>query len=497
MKHTVFKNKAVLSAILLLCVIAPTAMSCGSGDNKAGNETDAAQTQTEAVTETDEPSDRPALNLPDADYNGEALRILEYDIVDCVHHYDFYYDDKSAGELINDAIYARNLLIEDRYNCTIEVTNDNTPITTARNSIAAGSDDFDVMELYINNAMSMAMEGMFLNWYDLPHISMNESWWDQAIQRDLSLFNKIYVMTGDISVYDEELNYCVYFNKKVSVDFDMPDFYQMARDKTWTIDVMQEYGKTVSSDLNGDGVRDENDRFGILSDGGMLWLFYFTSGCNYVTLDENGEPHFTVESERGVSVCNRLTELFNDKDTMLWAGKCSNTWTTLDKVFMENRNLFRPGSIYDIIYYRNMEHDFGILPYPLYDENQDNYYHPIATQVCPGLCVPTTNGNVDKTALLLEALAYESRDTVTKAYYDLNLYTKMARDDESGEMLDIIFSTKRYDLGFVFDWGALTSQLQNLANSKKSLTTIWDACKKKAESKMQETLDFYRSNENN
>ena len=490
--------KKTLPACLLLCAMMTAAVSCGGGGDTTTTTpvTEAAGNDTAAVTEavTD---DRPALGLPEADFGGKPLRILGYELgVDCIHQYDFYYDEASAGDLVADAIHARNMLIEERYNCTIEVTNDKAPATTARNSITAGSDDFDVMELYINNAMSMAMEGMFYNWYDLPTVKMDAPWWDQAIQRDLAMFDKIYVMTGDISVYDEELNYCVYFNKKVANDFDIPDVYQMARDKKWTMAQMYELGKTVAADLNGDGVRDENDRFGILSDSGMSFLFYFTCGNNLVTLDDDGVPYFTIENQRTFDVCDYLVTFFKDTDNMLWASKCSETWTTLDRVFMENRNLFRPGSIYDIIYYRNMEHDFGILPYPLYDESQEEYYHLIATHVAPGLTIPATNiEKLDMTCHLLEALAYESRDTVTKAYYDLNLYTKMARDDESGDMLDIIFSTKRYDLGFVFNWGGVKDQIGTFTTNSKSFASLWEAKEKSAEKAMQKTLDFYMSDD--
>ena len=490
--------KKTLPACLLLCAMMTAAVSCGGGGDTTATTpvTEAAGNDTAAVTEavTD---DRPALGLPEADFGGKPLRILGYELgVDCIHQYDFYYDEASAGDLVADAIHARNMLIEERYNCTIEVTNDKAPASTARNSITAGSDDFDVMELYINNAMSMAMEGMFYNWYDLPTVKMDAPWWDQAIQRDLAMFDKIYVMTGDISVYDEELNYCVYFNKKVASDFDIPDVYQMARDKKWTMAQMYELGKTVAADLNGDGVRDENDRFGILSDSGMSFLFYFTCGNNLVTLDDDGVPYFTIENQRTFDVCDYLVTFFKDTDNMLWASKCSETWTTLDRVFMENRNLFRPGSIYDIIYYRNMEHDFGILPYPLYDESQEEYYHLIATHVAPGLTIPATNiEKLDMTCHLLEALAYESRDTVTKAYYDLNLYTKMARDDESGDMLDIIFSTKRYDLGFVFNWGGVKDQIGTFTTNSKSFASLWEAKEKAAEKAMQKTLDFYMSDD--
>ncbi|MBQ7983848.1 MAG: hypothetical protein IJ302_09765, partial [Clostridia bacterium] len=162
---------------------------------------------------------------------------------------------------------------------------------------------------------------------------------------------------------------------------------------------------------------------------------------------------------------------------------------------MEDRTLFRPGSIFDIQTYRSMDSDFGILPYPKYDEAQDEFSHIIASAYCPALCIPATNSDPDRTGFLLEALAYESRDTVTKAYYDVSLYTKMTRDNESGEMLDIIFSTKRYDLGWVFGWGSLVQQMDTIGASGKSFATIWETRRKSAERAMAQTLEFYSTNE--
>ncbi len=232
-ENTIMTRKHTLLSALALCVLASVAVSCGS-DNSGTAETTAAVggTDTAAVTEGETASDRPALDLPPMDFGGEALRILGYEVgVDCIKQPDFFYDEASAGELINDAIHTRNLMIEERYNCKIEVTVESTPKVTASNAITAGSDDFDITELYINDTMKLAMEGMFLNWYDLDHIKLDQPWWDQAIQRDLAIYDKIYVMTGDISLYDEELNYCVYFNKQVAQNNDVGDLYEMARSK--------------------------------------------------------------------------------------------------------------------------------------------------------------------------------------------------------------------------------------------------------------------------
>ena len=55
---------------------------------------------------------------------------------------------------------------------------------------------------------------------------------------------------------------------------------------------------------------------------------------------------------------------------------------------------------------------------------------------------------------------------VIPAYYDVQLKTKIARDDESSEMLDIIFAGRKYDLGSIYDWGGLTSKFSEAMQKK-------------------------------
>ena len=99
------KFNKVLPAFLLLSAMMTAAVSCGS-DTTAQTDTpatDVADAATQAVTEavTD---DRAPLGLPEADFGGEALRILGYEMgVDCIHQYDFYYDEASAGERYQDS----------------------------------------------------------------------------------------------------------------------------------------------------------------------------------------------------------------------------------------------------------------------------------------------------------------------------------------------------------------------------------------------------------
>lgn len=48
---------------------------------------------------------------------------------------------------------------------------------------------------------------------------------------------------------------------------------------------------------------------------------------------------------------------------------------------------------------------------------------------------------------MLEILNYESYKTVIPAYYETALKTKYSRDAESSEMIDLIFASRKIDIG--------------------------------------------------
>ena len=102
-----------------------------------------------------------------------------------------------------------------------------------------------------------------------------------------------------------------------------------------------------------------------------------------------------------------------------------------------------------------METDFGILPYPMWDESQDGYISRIEGCVVP--LIPLTNTDLDSTGAILEALASASPDTSVAAYYDIALTGKVTRDEDSVEMLDIIYSRRIYDYGDTI----MTSELRD------------------------------------
>ena len=97
---------------------------------------------------------------------------------------------------------------------------------------------------------------------------------------------------------------------------------------------------------------------------------------------------------------------------------------------------------------RDYDTDFGIIPFPKYDESQEKYQ----SSVWNGLvCVPVTAKDYSLSGAVLETMAYYSQSTLMPAYYDKLLDSKFVRDDESAAMLDLIFDGLVYDIGLCFD----------------------------------------------
>jgi hypothetical protein len=478
-----------LLAIILLISCSDAATTESDTTLPPDNITESADEQ-QVITETQ----RPALDIPINDYEGYVFRTLSYaqgTPGSWGQYLDFGWSTEAAGDLINDAVYMRNLIVEERYNIVMENTQVPDAYTTARNTILAGSDDYDIVSPYIDASFKLAQDNLLVDFFTIPYIDLEQRWWDQAIMRDLAINNKIYAMTGDISMNDEELNYGIFFNKALISEYTLDDPYQIVRDDKWNLDTMAAMGRQVTHDLNGDGIVDEFDVYGVLTDYGVAPVWYFGLGAQMAQLNNDGVPELSMNDERTNTVIEKLSAFLTDSEVVLNVSNTVGSWTGFDDMLMTDRALFRAGSIYDIQFYRSMVNDFGILPHPKLDEAQKDFFHIIATQVCYGICVPTTATNLERTGIILEALAYESKDTVTKAYYDINLYTKVARDNESGEMFDIIFGTKRYDLCKAFGWGGMEDVIRNASKDSSKFASLYTAAESKAESEMRKTYEFF------
>ena len=100
--------------------------------------------------------------------------------------------------------------------------------------------------------------------------------------------------------------------------------------------------------------------------------------------------------------------------------------------------------------------------YELLKEDGNICYSPISLYSTNSIEIPVTASNLERTGAIIEALSAESYYSLTPAYYETVLKTKGARDLESGDMLDVIFASRIYDLAYMYNWGDIVGSIGGL-----------------------------------
>lgn len=480
-------HKRILT-LLLCALLMASAVSCGSSTDETMDDTPTTDTTTQTESTPED-----TVVLPDKKFDGAEVMFLT------VHNtgYDWYssyeiYAEEMNGGLINDAVFSRNQTIEDLLDIRIAQTKLENPHSVAKESLIAGDDQFDVVMPYINNTISLATEGLLLDLNTVDYLALDKPWWDQRAYENMVIANKLFITTGDISILDNECTMVMFFNKDMIEQYALESPYDLVNDHKWTIDKVGEMAKVVTGDTDGNGKLDHNDTWGLSIASNAPISFYFGAGERVVDKDEKGELTLQMGSSRYVDVMEKVMNLCYD-DMMLSDHTTSTAaYATVAPMFNAGQVMFVTFALVDINGLRDSEYAFGILPYPLYDETQKEYNNLISTGLVSSISVPYTNTDLELTGATLEAMAYYSVDTLTSAYYDNALKTRYVRDEESGDMLDIIFATRVYDLGYISDWGGAGSLVTNVYKAKSTeYVSKWESIKQKAETALAEAVETY------
>ena len=374
------------------------------------------------------------------------------------------------GEVINDAVYARNKILEDRYNFEISGTPTTSSTMTSssiRRLIQSGSDEYDVLFVRQNQTGDLISNGCLVDLNTVLYLDFDKPWWDRSIIDQLSICKKIFAASGDIISTNNNAFRVVMFNKKMLLDFGLADPYKLVRENKWNLDNFYDLCKNASLDVNGDGKMDQNDRYGCLVQSGCTINLFFAAGQQTVVKEEN-VPSASIGSEKNIMVLEKINNILSSKDAVMF----DSDYTGLDSrgpeyvlmtTFEDKRGLFFSEVLQLAERMRATDTDFGILPPPKADENQPEYIC-FADSYCINLMlIPATNTNLDRTGQILEAMCAESKYGLLPAYYEKTLKSKYSRDNDSEEMLDIIIKNKVISLDEMFGWGmysAIQGELQ-------------------------------------
>ena len=479
------KIVALLCAAALLC---PLFAACG--EQKEVEATTSAAT-TEATLPAEDMPDYTALDAL-GDISGEfrILMGLTY------QQNDFAAEDES-GTALQTAIYRRNAYMKSKYD--IDIVTEELDRTAAYNKIFseynAGDSTYDAAMIRTAEVANLAANGCLHDLNDLPNVDLTKDYWDQRANADLSIAGRMYYTTGDIGVIDNMCTHCMLFNKEMVKQYGFDDPYKLVAENKWTLETLATMVRAVGEDVNQDGIYDENDVYGLLTWLDNVQAILAGADEKVCRINERGELELTLYSERTVNLYDDFTGLIYDNahvfnyqyDSKTGDRSSSDVWDK-NRVSMFNNNqaMFYFTMLTTVPRHRDSETDFGILPYPKYDAAQENYGHGVGVNQCAFICVPEMVGNYARSGFVLEELSYQDKKLLTPAYYDQTLVGQYTRDEESAEMLDLIFASRVYDVGLYYNIGKYKDALANMFVNRRSFTTIYETYREAAEQKVAE-----------
>jgi len=405
-------------------------------------------------------------------YEGHTVKILSIvDNVDLQQTFEFGYNkDELETSVLNDAIYARNDFAEEKLHCKINEyvvgrTYNGVLYSTLYAQTQAGTADYAFVSCNVQETTAAAIKGMFYNLYGIENLSsLEDAWWDADYNAAAEISGKLYCASGAVGFRNLDMLSCLLINKDMFSELGLESPYDIVRAHQWTFDLVTQWSKLVSADFNSDGVINYKDKFGMGGQSDNMWSMFYSGGGRTVTLQDDDSYKVTLASEHGVDVADAVLELMQNKayfvnanDYWYEPGYTTSPCELVNAAFLDDRCLLYSGTLSGIADLRDMETDYGILPMPLYDENQEEYCsfaNPWAGSVF-SIPYALEQDEAERSAVLLQVLGAEGLNSVIPAYYEVCLKGQRTRDDDSIEMLDLIRSTAGCDLGQMYNWAQL------------------------------------------
>ncbi|MGI6167153.1 MAG: extracellular solute-binding protein [Eubacteriales bacterium] len=444
-------------AFLLLLLICASAVSCTKpAEDDAGTTTAGSDNTTEDPGEETYEKD----NLPEGlNYNSD-VRILHWTESKRVE----FFTEKETGDVANDAVFARNRNIEERLGVKLvwhgepgNVSNTSHFVSVVQKSIASGDRAYDITATYSRTAGLLAVDGYLadINKIEDSYLDFTKPWWPDNMLETVTIGNSVYFITGDAATSVLHYMTAIFYNKNLldaqGIQYPSTD----VRNNTWTLDRLIEITSNQYQDLDSNGKQSDGDFYGFTTIYYNADAFYTGAGMWLVEHDADGMLKISDDfvSERAINLVDKL-------------GK----WLTTDTCYVS-----RSGAAVD--YYvpfangtalacqlrafmidpagpcslTNVDWEFGIVPNPKYDQNQENYATIIGNPFTIfGIIKDADDDTQSMCSAVLECWGSEAYRLTTPAVFENCMKLRYSATETESEMFDVVRGSVIFDLGRIF-----------------------------------------------
>lgn len=424
-----------------------------------------------------------------------------------------YSADTASG--IVTAAAERTRLVEQTFGITIE---EQVVYTSNRyggemyqhiiSDLTVGGGDYLFCMPASTEAAMLSTEGVLRDLVTVETLDITNEWWSQSFNEKVAIAGSVYFTVGDIGYVNKNATLFVAFNKNMVEekhlldDFGYSSLYEMVDDGAWTQDVMFAMSKAVYQDLNENNKSDVGDILGFAQQDGVIACLLSGAGETIATPDSDGYPSLTINNERAISLISDAQDfLQNPQSGFISANDYFNVSgvpvaDVIVPEFKADRLLFLMEAVLNLPLLRDMENDFGVLPTPKYDKEQEEYYSRIGGWSCDTVCIPVfvEDKDLELAGYVLEALGAASRANLNRVYYEQTLQYQISRDDESMRMLDIIFESRIPDMCEIYRWGTMYDTVIGMYKAgKDTFASAYEKAEPGTLAEMEETIEIFKS----
>lgn len=428
-----------LTLILALCTLLGAFAAC-KGDPDAEK-----PTESEGESSTTSPEGESYYPLS-GDYEGKTFSLLARS------DYPYEFDVKElTTDTVQNAVYTRNSSVEKDYNIFIDVETlydswQNSEMRDRLNNLygsGVGDEEYHLIGGTQYRAAGLIVNGWFQDWNKMNYIDLEADVWTNGITSGMEINDQRYGISGDLSLAFWKCMSSMMFNKPWVTRVWDENLYTVVSEGRWTYEYFKE---VVIAGSDNDGISpDDGDGtgvYGFCSDADVaIDGFVASFGLQLVKLDQNGK--LSLNDLGGETIVNFVSEMQN-----FYTAANGMTWAWIgvgqDWPFRKNQVMICPMRFEMLERMRDWDGEYGVIPYPKYDSTQKSYASPVVDGSTLFM-IPNTNKDTDFTCIITSALAERSATTVIPQYYERVVRTKLIKDPQSYEMLDLIRETAVID----------------------------------------------------
>ena len=454
------KNAKMTILFLIMLSVAfmvlPACQQNGGEDKKAADSTDS-----EDISETKEAESSAFDSIPVVDYGGAEFNFL---IGDVAWTYRDIIAEELTGEALHDAKYRRYKTIEDKYNIQINQLHTaeiQYTFDLLNKSVLTDDIQYDLTYLHASGVPQTISAGLLMDWGKLQYPDFDNPWWNKKNMNAMTVKNILLLSPSPI-----ELQYssAICFNKQMVQDNALESPYELVKSGDWTMDKFYELCSDLSRDINGDGRWDKEDQYGFTTNNNWMLKSYLYAGNHSVLVkDENDIPQLNGNYEHLSLIVDKMMRLFTQSQaSYMYEANVDGNFP----ISMDSGRIFAIGMhLGEISLLRNSDIDYGIVPMPKLDKAQQDY-----TGIFWGgfYSVPINAPAPDMSGIIFEALSAESHYTIYPVFKEQHLSIKFTRDEESINMLDMIYENIVYDMAYNYAPLDAYTNILTVLNQRKS-----------------------------